>query len=136
MSAAAAGFIRAAINDILIITSIETVKGVTPWLKLEGAAPVGGRPYAAVGRKDGTSVYKRIIIGILIIGGLFLLNRLYLLWEIHGDMEATVKQEEELTEENQALKAEKDKLIDPEELINRARTQFGLVKQGEIPYKQ
>jgi hypothetical protein len=51
-------------------------------------------------------------------------------------MEATVKQEEELTEENRALKAEKDKLIDPEELINRARTQFGLVKQGEIPYKQ
>ena len=83
-----------------------------------------------------TSVYKRIIIGILIIGGLFLLNRLYLLWEIHGDMEATVKHEEERTEENRALKAEKDKLIDPEELINRARTQFGLVKQGEIPYKQ
>ncbi|MBF1318259.1 MAG: septum formation initiator family protein, partial [Megasphaera micronuciformis] len=56
--------------------------------------------------------------------------------EIHRDMQVTIKQEQELTEENHELTDKKSKLIDPDELINRARKQFGLVKPGEIPYKQ
>ena len=87
-------------------------------------------------KKTGTSLYKKIIIAILIFGGIFILNRLYLLWEIHRDMRVTIKQEQELTEENHELTDKKSKLIDPDELINRARKQFGLVKPGEIPYKQ
>lgn len=87
-------------------------------------------------KKTGTSLYKKIIIAILIFGGIFILNRLYLLWEIHRDMQVTIKQEQELTEENHELTDKKSKLIDPDELINSARKQFGLVKPGEIPYKQ
>ena len=80
-------------------------------------------------KKTGTSLYKKIIIAILIFGGI-------LLWEIHRDMQVTIQQEQELTEENHELTDKKSKLIDPDELINRARKQFGLVKPGEIPYKQ
>lgn len=86
--------------------------------------------------KKQTSLYKKFIILILVIGGAFLLNRFYVLWEIRGDMKNTVRQEEELSEENGRLLNEKEKLVDPDELRQRARKQFGLVKQGEIPYKQ
>lgn len=51
-------------------------------------------------------------------------------------MKNTVRQEEELSEENGRLLNEKEKLVDPDELRQRVRKQFGLVKQGEIPYKQ
>lgn len=64
------------------------------------------------------------------------MNRFYVLWEIRGDMKNTVRQEEELSEENGRLLNEKEKLVDPDELRQRVRKQFGLVKQGEIPYKQ
>lgn len=53
--------------------------------------------------KKQTSLYKKFIILILVIGGAFLLNRFYVLWEIRGDMKNTVRQEEELSEENGRL---------------------------------
>ena len=61
----------------------------------------------------------------------------YWLWLADRQIKwVTIKQEQELTEENHELTDKKSKLIDPDELINRARKQFGLVKPGEIPYKQ
>ena len=42
----------------------------------------------------------------------------------------------ELTEENQKLHEEKDRLSSPEEIMRQAREQFGLAKPGEIPYRR
>lgn len=51
-------------------------------------------------------------------------------------MNLTVQQKQELSGENQKLKQQKDTLSDADEIAERAREQFGLVKPGEIPYKR
>lgn len=87
-------------------------------------------------KKTGMSVYKRIVICILLFGGLFLGMKLYELWQIHQEMQITIRKEQELTEENQRLHDEKDRLSSPEEIERQAREQFGLAKPGEIPYRR
>lgn len=87
-------------------------------------------------KKAGWSLYKRIVVAILIFGSLFLGSRIYELWQIQQDMAITVRQEQELADENQKLHDEKDRLSSPEEIIRQAREQFGLAKPGEIPYRR
>lgn len=87
-------------------------------------------------QKAGWSLYKRIVVAILIFGGLFLGSKIYELWQIQQDMTITVNQERELTEENQKLHEEKDRLSSPEEIMRQARELFGLAKPGEIPYRR
>jgi len=41
---------------------------------------------------------------------------------------------QEVLKENEALKAEKEKLFEPENLERIAREELGLVKPGEMPY--
>lgn len=50
-------------------------------------------------------------------------------------MNRTLQQEQLLRDENARLKAQYDKLNDPEEISREARAQFGLAKPDEIPYK-
>ena len=95
-------------------------------------------------QKAGWSLYKRIVVAILIFGGLFLGSKIYELWQIQQDMTITVNQERELTEENHRqffiprgfAHEEKDRLSSPEEIMRQAREQFGLAKPGEIPYRR
>lgn len=54
---------------------------------------------------------------------------------IREDMNQTLQQEQLLRDENTRLKAQYDKLNDPEEVSREAREQFGLAKPDEIPYK-
>lgn len=82
------------------------------------------------------NLYKICIILIVIVGTLLLGNCLHKLWVIHEDMQQTLKQEQELREENLRLKNQRDQLQNPDEISHEAREQFGLVKPGEIPYKR
>jgi len=50
-------------------------------------------------------------------------------------MTQTLQQEQLLRDENTRLKAQYDKLNDPDEISREAREQFGLAKPDEIPYK-
>lgn len=70
------------------------------------------------------------------MGTLLLGNCLHKLWVIREDMQQTLKQEQELREENLRLKNQRDQLQNPDEISHEAREQFGLVKPGEIPYKR
>ena len=91
---------------------------------------------SAATQKTGTSLYKKDYYSYFNLWRHIYPEPPVFVWEIHRDMQVTIKQEQELTEENHELTDKKSKLIDPDELINRARKQFGLVKPGEIPYKQ
>lgn len=82
------------------------------------------------------NVYKCCILLIVIIGTVLVGNCVHKLWIIHEDMQQTLKQEQELREENLRLKDQRDTLQDPQEISHEAREQFGLVKPGEIPYKR
>ncbi|KMO85880.1 septum formation initiator [Megasphaera cerevisiae DSM 20462] len=87
-------------------------------------------------KKTAITLYRSFILIILILGGVFLCSKIYELWRIHEDMNLTVQQKQELSGENQKLKQQKDTLSDADEIAERAREQFGLVKPGEIPYKR
>ena len=87
-------------------------------------------------KKTTWTKYRICILFILILGGLFLSTKLYQLWEIHQDMGQTLRQEQELKEENDRLKARKDQASDPNEIAQKARQEFGLAKPGEIPYRR
>lgn len=96
------------------------------------------RPAARRRRKQPLkfNLYKICIILIIIVGTLLLGNCLHKLWVIREDMQQTLKQEQELREENLRLKNQRDQLQNPDEISHEAREQFGLVKPGEIPYKR
>lgn len=81
------------------------------------------------------SWYNLFLIGIIIVGFYLIGVRLYRVWEIREDMNQTLQQEQLLRDENTRLKAQYDKLNDPEEVSREAREQFGLAKPDEIPYK-
>lgn len=81
------------------------------------------------------SLYNLVILGIIIAGFYFIGGRLYRVWEIREDMHQTLQQEQLLRDENTRLKAQYDKLNDPDEISREAREQFGLAKPDEIPYK-
>lgn len=87
-------------------------------------------------KKNGMTLYKMIVMFILVVGGVFLCMRMYQLWQIHEEMERTLLQEQALTEENQNLKERKDQLLSPDTVKEQAREQFGLSEPGEIPYKR
>ncbi|MCH4178306.1 MAG: septum formation initiator family protein [Megasphaera sp.] len=97
---------------------------------------VRGRRKLRNKKKTTWTKYRICILFILIFGGLFLSTKLYQLWEIHQDMRQTLQQEQELTEENERLKARKDQAGDPGEIAQKAREEFGLAKPGEILYKR
>lgn len=80
-------------------------------------------------------MYNLIIIGIIVIGFYLIGGRLYRVWEIRDDMNQTLQQEQLLRDGNTRLKAQYDKLNDPNEISREAREQFGLAKPDEIPYK-
>ena len=94
------------------------------------------RPRRRRKKKKGLTWYKVFVICILLIGGLFLCSRLYQLWQIHEDMQETLRQEQRLSEENKKLKEKKEKYSTPSEIANQAREEFGLADPGEIPYKR
>ncbi len=87
-------------------------------------------------KKSTWNIFNIIIIVLLLFGGVVICQKLYQLWEIHRDMQMTLQQEEMLQQEQERLKVEKNHLEDPEEITKEARERFGLVKSGEIPYKQ
>lgn len=91
---------------------------------------------AAYEKKKGMTLYKGIVLLILLIGGVFLCLRMYQIWQIHEDMKRTLQQEQALTEENQRLKDRKEQLISPDAVEKQAREQFGLAEPGEIPYRR
>ncbi len=82
------------------------------------------------------SKYKIIVIIVLFLGGFFLVNRAYNLYQIHEEMQHILQQEQELRNENERLRQRKDGLNDNEEVARQAREQFGLVKPGEVPYRK
>ena len=81
------------------------------------------------------SLYNLVILAIIIAGVYFIGGRLHRVWEIREDMTQTLQQEQLLRDENTRLKAQYDKLNDPDEISREAREQFGLAKPDEIPYK-
>ena len=87
-------------------------------------------------KKKGMTLYKGIVLLILLVGGVFLCLRMYQMWQIHEDMKRTLQQEQALTEENQRLKDRKEQLISPDAVEKQAREQFGLAEPGEIPYRR
>lgn len=103
-----------------------------------GTGPVATqrRRKRRVKKKNPLGLYKIAIIIILVFGGIYLGSKLYQLWKIHQDMQLTIQQEQILVEENEKLSNDKARLEDPEEVSQRAREQFGLVKPGEVPYKR
>jgi len=80
-------------------------------------------------------LYNLVILAIIIAGVYFIGGRLHRVWEIREDMTQTLQQEQLLRDENTRLKAQYDKLNDPDEISREAREQFGLAKPDEIPYK-
>ena len=93
-------------------------------------------PHRRQRKKAPLNIYKIVVIAILIFGGIVICHKMYQLWEIHMDMVKTVQQKETLLEEQQRLQEEKNRLNDPDSVTEEAREQFGLVKNGEIPYKR
>lgn len=87
-------------------------------------------------KKKEMTLYKGIVLLILLVGGVFLCLRMYQMWQIHEDMKRTLQQEQALTEENQRLKDRKEQLISPDAVEKQAREQFGLAEPGEIPYRR
>ena len=82
------------------------------------------------------SLYNLVILAIIIAGVYFIGGRLHRVWEIREDMTQTLQQEQLLRDENTRLKAQYDKLNDPDEISREAREQFGLAKPDEIPYSR
>lgn len=92
--------------------------------------------------RHGKTTYRifpmyRLLRAVIILAGLFFFAyRGAELWRIHDNMRQTMQQKQQLQQENTALKQQKSRLEDPEEVVKEARRQFGLAKPGEIPYKR
>lgn len=84
----------------------------------------------------GQHLYTWVMVGICIFGCYFVYERAKELWMLRVDMEQTIEQENNLMAEQDMLKQRKERLQDPKEIETQARSQFGLVKPGEIPYKR
>ena len=103
--------------------------------KQQRPVPQGRRRKSRRKKKARWSAYTRLVVVLLIAGTVFLSIKLYELWEIRQDMQITIRQEQELTEENQRLHNQKDLLESPAEIMRQAREQFGMARHGEIPYR-
>lgn len=68
---------------------------------------------------------------VVVFFGVTLIPRCYTIWKLSGQKEALEMKKLEVTQINQQLAGEKDKLNSPMAVERIAREQLGMVKKGE-----
>lgn len=85
-------------------------------------------------RRSRYSLWRILFWGLVIVVAVAFCRKLYLIYELNGQIAEAEETRQELLQEKSDLEHRKEALSDPEVIERKARDDLGMVKPGEVPY--